>query len=184
MLLAGHARVTLAYAAGAMSLADVWDAHTRAEFETRDLEAAMRTMTLEPRVWNVATAIGAVGQQAVRTFYSEQLVGKMPADTTLELVSRTESGNQVVDEFVLRFTHDVEIRFMLPGVPPTGRVVELPHVAVVRFEGEKIVSEHIYWDQASLLAQVGLLDPASVPGVTGAEQAERLRAVSRSHGSP
>ena len=88
-------------------------------------------------------------------------------------VSRTVGKDQVVDELILSFTHDIPIEFMLPGVPPSGKFVQLPHVVVMKFEGDKVAHEHIYWDQASLLVQVGLLDPKLVPA-TGAAQAEKL----------
>jgi carboxymethylenebutenolidase len=61
-----------------------------------------------------------------------------------------------VDELIDRFTHTIEMDWMLPGIHPTGRRVEIPIVVVVQFQEEKIVSEHIYWDQASVLVQVGL----------------------------
>ncbi|MGH7630955.1 MAG: ester cyclase [Gemmatimonadales bacterium] len=116
-----------------------------------------------------------MGGQGVREFYQKYFVGKMPGDSKVERISRTVGEDQVVDELILAFTHDVPIEFMLPGVPPTGKYVELPHVVVMRFEGGKVAHEHIYWDQASLLAQVGILDPSKVPGVKGVEQARRLR---------
>jgi len=156
-------------------LGAVFDAHVRHEFEDQDVDATMTTMVDEPYVWNVPVALGGVGQAGVRRYYAEQFVGKMPADTRIEPVSRTVDGERVIDELILRFTHDVEIPSMLPGIAPTGRSVELPHVVVMRFEGGRIAHEHIYWDQASLLVQVGLLDPATVPAV-GAEQAAALRA--------
>ena len=93
-------------------------------------------------------------------------------------VSRTVGPDRVVDELVLCFTHDVPMDTYLPGVPPTGRYVELPHVVVVDFQDGKVAAERIYWDQASLLAQVGLLDPATLP-VIGAEQALRVRGVAQ-----
>ena len=72
------------------------------------------------------------------------------------------------------FTHDREIRPYLPGVAPTGRKVVLPHVVVMGFdEAGRVAYEHIYWDQASLLAQIGILDPVLLP-VSGSEQARRL----------
>jgi carboxymethylenebutenolidase len=79
----------------------------------------------------------------------------------------------VVDELIVTFTHDVQLDFMLPGLEPTGKKVELPHVVIMKFENGKIAHEHIYWDQGSLLAQVGVLDPAQVP-VLGVEQARKL----------
>jgi carboxymethylenebutenolidase len=123
----------------------------------------MKTMAAEPYVWNVATAHGGLGHAEVKRYYEEEFVGKMPADTVVVQVSRTVGSDQVVDELVLTFTHDIEIPSMLPRIPPTGRRVELPHVVVMKFEGDKIAHEHIYWDQGSLLAQVGLLDPETNP---------------------
>jgi carboxymethylenebutenolidase len=111
-------------------------------------------------------------------FYRRHFVGKMPADTEVVPVSRTVGRDRVVDELILRFTHDRVLDFMLPGVAPSGRRVEVPHVVVMKFRGGKIAHEHIYWDQASVLAQVGLLDPKTLP-VSGVEQSRRLLGLAR-----
>jgi carboxymethylenebutenolidase len=118
---------------------------------------------------------GASGGDAVRRFYSTQFIGQTPADATMKPIARTVSTDRVIDEFVLEFTHDREVPFMLPGIPPTGRNVRIPTVVVMGFEDGKVAYEHIYWDQASVLVQIGLLDPSTLP-VAGAEQAERLLA--------
>jgi carboxymethylenebutenolidase len=94
-------------------------------------------------------------------------------------ISRTVGKNQVVDELILSFTHDIEIKSMIPGIQPTGKYVELPHVVVMKFRGNKIVHEHVYWDQASLLTQIGILDPRSLP-ITGIEQSQKLKELSSS----
>jgi carboxymethylenebutenolidase len=101
------------------------------------------------------------------------LIGRTPADAVLRPIARTVSGDRVIDEFVLEFTHDCEMPFMVPGVAPTGRKVRIPTVVVMGFEDGKVAYEHIYWDQASVLVQLGLLDPAELP-VAGSEQADRL----------
>jgi carboxymethylenebutenolidase len=155
-------------------LGAVFDRHVRLEFEDKDVEATMTTMAAEPYVWNVPTAMGGDGREGVRRFYAEKFVGRMPADTKVAPISRTVGADQVVDELILAFTHDSPVEFMLPGVAPTGRRVELPHVVVMGFEGGKVAHEHIYWDQASLLVQVGLLDPAKVPAI-GVEAARWMR---------
>ena len=160
-------------------LGAVFDAHVKHEFVDHDVEATMRTMVVEPYVHNVPTLAGGIGKAGVRRFYKDQFVGKMPADTKVVRVSRTVGEDQVVDELILSFTHDVELDYMLPGIPPTGKYVELPHVVVMKFEGDKIAHEHIYWDQASLLAQIGLLNSKDLP-VVGAEQARRLRELTKS----
>jgi carboxymethylenebutenolidase len=94
-------------------------------------------------------------------------------------ISRTVGKNQVVDELILSLTHDIEIKSMIPGIQPTGKYVELPHVVVMKFRGNKIVHEHVYWDQASLLTQIGILDPRSLP-ITGIEQSQKLKELSSS----
>lgn len=155
-------------------LGSVFDAHVAHEFVEHDVEATMRTMVPEPYLLHVPTMTGGLGAAEVRSFYASRFVGKWPADTKVNQISRTVGRDQVVDELLMSFTHDVPLDFMLPGVAPTGKRVELPVVVVMKFQGGKILHEHIYWDQASLLAQVGLLDPNILP-VTGAEQAQALR---------
>ena len=154
-------------------LGAVFDEHIASEFETRDIDATMRTMVDEPYVWHVPALTGASGGEAVRRFYTSQFIGHTPADAVLRPISRTVSSDRVVDEFVLEFTHDAEVPFMLPGVPPTGRKVRVPTVVVMGFEGQKIAYEHIYWDQATVLVQLGLLERGSLP-VADADEAERL----------
>jgi len=117
--------------------------------------------------------IGGFGGQGVRRFYSEHFVNHIPNDAKVTPISRTVGKDQLVDEFVVSFTHDTQWDYLLPGIPPTGKRVELPHVLVMKFENGKIAHEQFYWDQASLLVQVGLLDPANLP-VVGVEQARRL----------
>ena len=154
-------------------LVTLWEAHCRHEFETRDVDATMATMVAEPYVNHVPTMTGGVGHDALKMFYANHFIGANPPDFAMDPVSRTVGSSSVVDEFVLRFTHTTAIDWMLPGVAPTGRPVEIPMIAVVQFDGDKLVHEHIYWDQASVLLQIGLLDAGSLP-VSGAEQARKV----------
>jgi carboxymethylenebutenolidase len=133
----------------------------------------MATMSEMPNVTHVPVMTGGHGREEVRHFYETWFIGRWPKDTKLKQLSRTVGKDRLVDELIVSFTHDCEIPAMLPGVAPTGRKVVLPHVVVVGFDNGKIVYEHIYWDQASLLVQIGLLDKTKLP-VTGAEQANRL----------
>ena len=151
----------------------VFDDHVAAEFVDMDLDATMATMTDAPYVNHVPVMTGGVGLEGVRDFYGAHFIGKWPQDIAITPVSRTVGDDQVVDELVLSFTHDIEMPQLLPGVPPTGRHVQLAFCVVVGFEDGKVAHEHIYWDQASLLLQIGLLDQAGLP-VTGAEQAENV----------
>jgi carboxymethylenebutenolidase len=154
-------------------LVAVWEAHCRYEFETRDVDATMATMVAEPYVNHVPTMTGGVGHDHLKRFYKHHFIGGNPPDTTLTPVSRTVGADQIVDEMLFAFTHTAEVDWMLPGVAPTGRRVEIPLVAIVRFEDGKVAHEHIYWDQASVLVQVGLLDPAGLP-VAGVETAHKV----------
>lgn len=162
----------------APDLGAVFDLHVKLEFVNHDVDATMQTMVPEPYVHNVPVLRGGYGRAGVRDFYTRFFVGKMPADAKVETISRTVGADQVVDELIVSFTHDVVIDYMLPGIAPTGKFVELPHVVVMKFEDGKIAHEHIYWDQACLLAQVGLIDPKLLP-VTGHEQAARLRELAK-----
>ncbi|MBA2741971.1 MAG: ester cyclase [Actinobacteria bacterium] len=154
-------------------IAKVFDDHVAAEFVDMDLDATMATMTENPYVNHVPVMTGGVGFDGVRQFYGDHFIGKWPKDIQITPVSRTVGENQVVDELVLSFTHDIEMPQLLPGVAPSGRPVRLAFCVVVGFVDGKVAHEHIYWDQASLLVQVGLLDRGKLP-VTGAEQAENV----------
>lgn len=160
------------------NLGVVFDRHIKHEFEDHDVDATMQTMTKEPYVHHVPMMTGGVGYQGVYNFYKNHFIGKMPADTKIVRISRTIGKDQVVDELIISFTHDREVEYMLPGVSPTGKYITLPHVVIMNFKDGKIAHEHIYWDQASLLVQVGLLDPGLLP-VTGQEQAKRLLELSQ-----
>jgi carboxymethylenebutenolidase len=151
----------------------LWEAHTTCEFVTRDVAATMRTMVAEPYVNHVPVMTGGVGAGDLARFYANHFIPTCPRDLQMVPVSRTVGADRIVDEMIVSFTHDVEIDWMLPGVPPTGRRVEIPLVAIVGFRGDKLYHEHIYWDQASVLVQIGLLAPRGLP-VAGAETARKL----------
>jgi carboxymethylenebutenolidase len=150
-----------------------WERHVAAEFAEKDVEATMPTMTAHPFVNHVPVMTGGVGFENVRSFYARYFLPGHPDDTLSRPVARTIGVDRIVEELVHSFTHDIEMPWILPGVPPTGKQVEVAIVAVVEFEGEKIAGERIYWDQASVLAQVGLLDTSNLP-VTGAEAARKV----------
>jgi carboxymethylenebutenolidase len=158
-------------------LGNMFDKHVKFEFEDKDVELTMKTMVNEPYVHHVPVMTGGVGYDDVYKFYKNDFVGKMPKDIKITRISRTVGKNQVVDELILSFTHDKEIKSMLPGIQPTGKYVEIPHVVVMKFRGNKIEHEHIYWDQASLLTQIGVLDSKGLP-ITSGEQSKKLKELS------
>ena len=148
--------------------------HMLAEM-TGDLATTMATMTPTPHVYHVPVMTGGAGYEGVRHFYRNHLVGKfMPPNTEVTTLARILDEQYIVEEGIARFTHSMMMDWLLPGNPPTGKSIELAVVAIVKFVDGKIAHEHIYWDQASVLVQIGLLDPAGLP-VKGAESVQQLR---------
>jgi carboxymethylenebutenolidase len=156
------------------NLGAIFDKHIKYEFEQHDVDATMKTMVRQPYVHHVPMLTGGVGYNEVYDFYKNHFVGKMPDDIKIEHISRTVGKDQVVVELILKFTHDKQIDYILPGIAPTGKYVELPYVVIMKFSDDKILHEHIYWDQASLLAQIGLLNSKNLP-IKGIEQSRRLQ---------
>ena len=151
----------------------LWELHAQLEFATKDAAATVATMTPDNYVNHVPVMTGGRGKDEMIEFYGRHFIPKMPADTALRLLARTVGKDRLIDEFVFSFTHDIVMDWMLPGIQPTLRKVEVPMVVVVQFEGDKISCERIYWDQASVLVQIGALDPAGLP-VTGVGQARKF----------
>lgn len=154
-------------------LVRLWELHTQLEFATKDATAIVDTMTPENYVNHVPVMTGGRGRQEMIELYGRLFIPKMPSDTSLRPLARTVGKDRLIDEFVFSFTHDIEMDWMLPGIQPTHRKVEVPMVVVVQFEGDKIACERINWDQASVLTQIGLLDRSGLP-VTGVEQTRKF----------
>jgi carboxymethylenebutenolidase len=157
---------------------DLWDEHTCCEFELKDSDATMATMTDNPYMHNIPTMVCGNGADEVKHFYKTSFIFNLPEDTETVLISRTVDAHQLVDEIIFKFTHTVEMPWMLPGVAPTGKRVEVPLVVILGVKDGKVAHEHIHWDQASVLAQVGLIDPTNLPiaGIASAKKMEeRIR---------
>jgi carboxymethylenebutenolidase len=159
--------------AARQALSDLWDAHTRHEFTTKSTEATLATMVDDARVNHVPVMTGGRGKDELRSFYGRHFIPQMPPDFEIVPVARTIDDGRLVEELVARFTHTIPMDWILPGVPPTGRRVAVAIAVSVDFRDGKLANERIYWDQASVLVQVGLLDPRGLP-VTGARAAEKV----------
>ena len=151
----------------------LWERHCYYEFATRDVDAVMPTMVAAPYVNHIPTMTGGVGHDQLKRFYKYHFVDANPDDTRLIPLSRTIGADRIVDEFVFCATHDREIDWLLPGLAPTGKYFEVPMLAVVCFRGDKLYNEHIYWDQASVLVQIGVLNPEGLP-IAGIQTAKKL----------
>ena len=154
-------------------LDDVWNEHLRAEFSAHSADETVATMVANPRINQVPVMIGGDGKEEVHEFYAKYFLPQIPEDTEIVPVSRTIGQGRLVDEIVVRFTHTIPMDWLLPGIPPTGKRVEVGLVVVVQFDGDKMAHEHLYWDQASVLVQLGLLQPGGLP-VVGADGARSL----------
>ena len=153
-------------------LLKLWEEHVRHEFTTHHTEDTLATMVEDAYVNHIPVLTGGVGKKELREFYSKRFIPQMPPDTEMVPLSRTIGDDQLVDEMIFKFTHTIKMDWMLPGIAPTGRRVEIPLVVIVRFRDGKLAHEHIYWDQGSVLVQLGLLDPRTLP-VVGVESAKK-----------
>ncbi|EAU31023.1 predicted protein [Aspergillus terreus NIH2624] len=158
-------------------LEQIWDEHTYYEFENRSVEHTMSTMVQEPYVNHVPTLTGGIGREKLTAFYRDHFIWKNPASTTLELISRTIGIDRIVDEFLFKFKHDTEVDWLIPGIAPTHRELEIPFMAVVNIRGDRLYHEHITWDQGTVMMQLGFMpkDLAAVEDHAGAGNPHRQK---------
>jgi carboxymethylenebutenolidase len=152
-----------------------WRQHTHAEFVLKDADAALATMTENPYVFLVASGVARTGRAAVHEFYANKFLPNLPADLELTSLSQTFGADRIVEEIVMRFTHTIEMDWLLPRVRPTRRSAEFALVGVVQFKSGKIAAEHLYWDQATVLSQLGLPNHQAVAGFGSAARLLQLR---------
>ncbi len=154
----------------------IWQQHTYAEFVLKDADAALGTMTDHPYVFLIPSGIVRVGRAAVHEFYANQFLPNIPPDLEITSLSQTFGDDRMVEEMVIRFTHTIDMDWMLSGVPATGRRAEFALVGIIRFQAGKVANEHLYWDQATVLSQLGVLDhPLAAAGVGSAAQLLKLQ---------
>lgn len=154
-------------------LNDLWEEHLRTEFKAHSADQAIATMVSNPRVNQVPVMIGGDGSEELHEFYARFFLPQIPLDTEIVPVSRTIGQGRLVEEMLFRFTHTITMDWMLPGISPTGKRVEIAMLIVVQFDDNKLAHEHLYWDQASVLVQLGLLHKGNLP-VVGAEGARSV----------
>lgn len=151
-----------------------WQMHQYAEFVEKDAAAALTTMVDDPYVLMVPTGIGGFGPDGVLEFYSERFIPGMPADIQPTAISQVIGHDRIVDESVFTFTHDREMSWLLPGVEATGRPVQIAVVGIIHFRDGKIANEHLHYDHAGLLAQLGLIGDADRLAINGERSMEKL----------
>lgn len=153
----------------------LWEQHTAYEFVIKDADLAVATMVEDASVMHLPTMSGGFGKNYLRGYYRDVFIPGIPQSTTMETVDRLVGGGSLVEEIIMRMPHDQEIPFLLPGLAATGRTLEVPLVVVVKFRDELMESERIYWDQAAVLAQLGLIAAKDLPMAGVTEAARFLR---------
>jgi carboxymethylenebutenolidase len=141
-------------------MVELWERHTANEFALKDANLAVSTMVDDAIVMHLPTMSGGFGKENLRHYYADVFIPGIPADTTSELIARSVGDSLLVDEFIMRMTHDQDVPFLLPGLAPTDKTVDVPTVVIVKFRGDLMESERLYWDQATVLSQLGLIDPS------------------------
>ncbi len=153
-----------------------WQQHTYAEFVLKDADAALATMTESPYVFLIASGVVRVGRAAVHEFYANKFLPGIPPDLEITSLSQTFGNDRIVEEMVIRFTHSIDMEWILPSLRPTGRKAEFVIAGIIQVQDGKVAHEHLYWDQATLLSQMGVLDlPLAAGGVGSAERLLTLR---------
>ncbi|KAL7781561.1 hypothetical protein V8C37DRAFT_398153 [Trichoderma ceciliae] len=157
-----------------VDLEQVWEENVQGKFFTRSLKSTMSTYTTHksPHVTYVPTLTGGIGTDELQEFYSRFFHN--PASLKMTLLSRTIGADRIVDEIHVHFKHTQEMPWILPGVPATQRRVQILVVSIITLRGGKLYHEHVYWDQASVLLQIGALDPKIVPELARKIGIERL----------
>ncbi|PLB44945.1 LEA domain protein [Aspergillus steynii IBT 23096] len=151
----------------------IWKEHTYFEFGNRSAEQTMSTMVQEPYVNHIPTVTGGIGRDKLTRFYRDNFIFTNPRDVKNQLISRTVGIDRVVDEFIMTFTHDSEVDWLILGISPTGCKLEIPFMAVVNIRGDRLYHEHITWDQGTVLKQLDLISeylpyPYPISGGKGA----------------
>jgi carboxymethylenebutenolidase len=148
----------------------VWDDHISATFSGCEtgVQTAGATSTL-----CMPTLVAGIREEQLRKFYESKVAGS-PASLKMQLVNRIVGSDKIVDEMVVKFTHTCEVPWMLPGVVATGKEVEVLVVWMVMVRGGRVVHERLYWDQAGVLVQLGLIETAGLPVVDGRDCVRRV----------
>ena len=134
----------------------VWDRLTADLYERADAGAAAAALASRVSWRELPTGAGGEGREAVERYLAQELLAQLPADLERERRSRVLDTRRLVDETEFRFTHDRELGWLLPGVPPTGRPARVLAVSIVRIRQHRVDEYRTLWDQAGLRASLGL----------------------------
>jgi carboxymethylenebutenolidase len=135
----------------------LWLAHLDGEFTNRNEEESLATMVEDASVCHVPTGSGAAGKTILRRYYRDEFIPSIPEDWNITTINRVVTDTCIVEEDKLRFHHTKQMDWFLPSVSPTGKLIEIDIVVFIDFRDGLMSAERIYWDQASVLRQIGML---------------------------
>lgn len=139
------------------NIESVWSEHLAGEFTSKDVEATLATMVDDAYVNHMPVNTGGRGKDELRAFYRDNFIPSWPKDVQMTPVNRVVGDGQLVDELRVTFTHTKTMNWFLPNVAPTNKPLTVDFVVIAQFRGDKLASERIYWDQATVLRQIGRL---------------------------
>src|SRR2546423_12986343 len=103
-------------------LGAVFDEHVASEFETKDIDATMRTMVDEPYVWHVPALTGASGGEAVRRFFTPPILRRTPAGAVPPPRFPSGPAHSGLVAVRLGLTPPPVVARLVPaGAPPRGK---------------------------------------------------------------
>jgi len=135
----------------------LWEQHLVGEFVTKDENLSLSTMVEDAAVMHMPTRSGGRGKAELRSYYRDMFIPSIPSEWEHTVTNRVVTEDTIVEEAKVRLVHSKQMDWFLPGLPPTGKTIELELVIVIQFRDGKMAAERIYWDQAAVLRQIGKL---------------------------
>jgi carboxymethylenebutenolidase len=135
----------------------LWEQHITGEFATKDVDLSLSTMVEDASVMHMPTRSGGKGKAELRPYYRDMFIPSIPSEWEQTVTNRVLTEDTIVEEAKVRLVHSKQMDWFLPGIPPTGKTIEMELVIVIQFRDGKMAAERIYWDQAAVLRQIGKL---------------------------
>jgi carboxymethylenebutenolidase len=135
----------------------LWEQHITGEFATKDVDLSLSTMVEDASVMHMPTRSGGKGKAELRPYYRDMFIPSIPSEWEHTITNRVLTEDTIVEEAKVRLVHSKQMDWFLPGIPPTGKTIEMELVIVIQFRDGKMAAERIYWDQAAVLRQIGKL---------------------------
>jgi len=135
----------------------LWEQHITGEFVTKDENLSLSTMVEDASVMHMPTRSGGKGKAELRPYYRDMFIPSIPSEWEHTVTNRVMTEDTIVEEAKVRLVHSKQMDWFLPGIPPTGKTIEMELVIVIQFRDGKMAAERIYWDQAAVLRQIGKL---------------------------